>query len=203
MSYMFSYGPFFHAGLKADISLGGKSALMVGIANPTDFSTTISSSKFVLGQFSTASSNDKVKAFVNYQGGKMNGSYINQGDLVVTAAVSDKFSIGYNGTVQHRNPDVGDGNAWWGSALYFNVDPTPTAGFTLRTEYFSDKKDVLGVGFNSGIFATTLSGNFTVGNLKIIPELRLDAASENIFVKGDGTQTKSTGTFILAAAYAF
>ena len=37
MSYGFSYGPFFHTGLKADISLGGKSALMVGVANPTDY----------------------------------------------------------------------------------------------------------------------------------------------------------------------
>src|SRR5664279_3651335 len=40
MSYMFSYGPFYNMGLKADVSLGGKSAFMVGISNPTDNSTT-------------------------------------------------------------------------------------------------------------------------------------------------------------------
>ena len=36
MSYMFTNGPFTHTGLKADISLGGKSALMLGISNPTE-----------------------------------------------------------------------------------------------------------------------------------------------------------------------
>lgn len=68
MSYMFSKGPFFHTGLKADISLGGKSAFMVGLANPTDYSTTTSSSKFAIAQFSTATSDSKVKLYVNYQG---------------------------------------------------------------------------------------------------------------------------------------
>ncbi len=38
MSYMFTNGPFSHTGLKADISLGGKTALMLGISNPTDYS---------------------------------------------------------------------------------------------------------------------------------------------------------------------
>src|SRR5882762_7766889 len=47
MSYMFSWGPFFHTGLKADISLTKKTALMVGVANPTDYSTTTYSSKFI------------------------------------------------------------------------------------------------------------------------------------------------------------
>ena len=40
MDYMFSYGPFSHTGLKADIGLGGKSALMIGVANPSDNVTT-------------------------------------------------------------------------------------------------------------------------------------------------------------------
>lgn len=69
----------FHTGLKADISLGGKSALMVGVANPTDYSTTTSSSKFAIAQFSTATSNSKVKLYLNYQGGKIEpGVSLNQ-----------------------------------------------------------------------------------------------------------------------------
>ena len=99
---MFSYGPFFHTGLKADVSLGGKSALMVGVANPTDYSTTTSSiGQFALAQFSTATGDSKVKLYVNYQGGNVSdGVSLHQGDVVITGAVSDKFSIGYNGTVQ-------------------------------------------------------------------------------------------------------
>ncbi len=48
MSYMFSYGPFSHTGLKADFGLGEKSAFMVGMANTTDVVTTTSSRRFEL-----------------------------------------------------------------------------------------------------------------------------------------------------------
>lgn len=202
MSYMFSKGPFFHTGLKADVSLGGKTAVMVGVANPTDYSTTTSSSKFAIAQFSTATSDSKVKMYLNYQGGKiMPGVSLNQGDIVITGAVSDKFSIGYNGTVQSQKPSGKSGNSWWGSALYFNIDPTSYFGLTLRSEYFSDSKSVAGVG--SKVFENTLSANFKVSNLTIIPELRIDNASQNIFTKSSGDATKSTATALLAAVYSF
>jgi hypothetical protein len=203
MSYMFSYGPFFHTGLKADLSLGGKSALMLGVTNPTDYSTTTSSSKFVIGQFSTGSSDDKLKAYLNYQGGKYTpGVSLKQVDVVVTGAVTDKFSIGYNGTVQSRKPAGQSANSWWGSALYFNVDPTEALGLTLRTEYFHDEKNVAGV--NNNIFETTLSGNIRISRLTIIPELRLDNGSKNTsFVKANGSSTKGTASAILAAVYSF
>ena len=35
-SYMFSYGPFSHTGVKADIGLGSGLSLMLGVFNPTD-----------------------------------------------------------------------------------------------------------------------------------------------------------------------
>ena len=211
MSYMFSYGPFFHTGLKADISLGGKTALMVGIANPTDFTTTTSTSKFVIAQFSTGSSDDKFKAYLNYQGGKYAvESSLNQFDLVLTAALADKFSIGYNGTVQTRKPSGGSSDSWWGSALYLNADPTEHFGLTLRGEYVHDEKGVVPIGNGNNIIETTLTGIFKVGNLSIMPELRLDNASKGVspFRKNTGTgsattATKSTFTALVAAAYSF
>ena len=66
MDYMFSYGPFSHTGIKADIGLGGKSALMLGVANPTDNATT-GFQENMHCQFSTLH-NDKVKAYLNYVG---------------------------------------------------------------------------------------------------------------------------------------
>ena len=205
MDYMFSYGPFFHTGLKADVSLGGKSAFMVGIANPTDNSTTTSSTKFIIAQFSTGTKNDKLKAYLNFQGANWgSGGSVNQFDLVVTGAVTDKFSIGYNGTVSSFKPDEGSSSSWWGSALYLNVDPSSKVGLTLRGEYFDNKKGLLSIGsMPSSIFDLTFSTNFKIGNLTIIPELRLDNSSEEIFEKADGTGTKSTVTGILAATYHF
>ncbi|MBS1563892.1 MAG: porin, partial [Bacteroidetes bacterium] len=202
MSYMFTNGPFFHTGLKADIGLTKKTNLMVGIANPTDYSTTTSSSKFAIAQLSTATSDDKLKAYLNYQGGKYApGSNLNQFDLVATGTVTDKFSLGLNATVQSRKPAGGSSASWWGAAIYANVDPTSKFGLTLREEYFDDKKNVLGYG--TKIFASTLSANFKVDKLTIIPEFRLDSASDPLFAKHDGTGTKSTASVLLAAVYTF
>ncbi len=36
MSYMFSWGPFFHTGIKAEAT-AGKSGFMLGVANQTDY----------------------------------------------------------------------------------------------------------------------------------------------------------------------
>jgi hypothetical protein len=221
MDYMFSFGPFSHTGLKADIGLGGKSALMLGIANTTDNVTTTASPKFIIGQFSTASSDSKFKAYLNFQEGASGGDYkLVQGDVVLTYAATDKFNLGYNGTVVSKNVknnlgEYGDAASWWGSALYLNFDPVSTFGLTLRGEYFNDKPKAGFFGnpppegtmsvlnFGTSIFDITLSPNIKVGNLTIIPELRLDAAKDKIFEKNDGTGTKSTVTALLAATYHF
>ncbi len=178
---------------------------MVGVANPTDFSTTTSSTKFLIAQFSTGTKNDKLKAFLNYQGGSAPSSSatasVTQVDLVLQAVLSSKFGINYDGTIQSRKV-AGTTNSWSSNAIYLNYDPTAKFGLTLRGEYFSDTKNVLGV-INTSIFVPTLSANFKVENLTIIPEIRLDNAKDNLFLKNDGTGTKSTASFILAATYKF
>lgn len=198
MSYGFSYGPFFHTGLKADISLGGKSAFMLGVANPTDYVTAPSSVKVLLAQFSTASKNDRLKAWLNFQG----GTGLTQFNLVVTGAVSDKVNIAYDGSLQSTK----QGTAWssWKShAVYLNYDPATSFGLTLRGDYFDDRKlSPLLPGANK-IFALTLSGNARVDNLTIIPEFRLDNATGAIFTNGKGGSIKSISSFILAAVYRF
>lgn len=197
MSYGFSYGPFFHTGLKADISLGGKSALMVGVANPTDYVSAPNGNKMVLAQFSTGTSNDKVKAYLNFLG----GTGLSQFDLVVTGVLSDQFNIAYDGTVQTSKIGT-QHSSWKAHALYLNYDPTKLFGLTLRGDYFDDRKLSPVLGANK-MFAATLSGNVHIDNLTIIPELRFDSAKNPVFQKGDGTATKSNASFILAAVYRF
>jgi hypothetical protein len=201
MSYMFSYGPFFHTGLKADIAVADHWGVMIGVANPTDYTTALDASKFVIGQVSTT--RDKFSAFLNYVGGAdMSDNMINQVGLTALATVSDKFTIGYDGTVKSVKPKGGDAESWWGSALYFNADPSETFGLTLRGEYFGDKKGVAGFGTN--IFEGTLSLNFKPSEyVTIIPEFRVDAAKDPIFEKKNGSGAKSTGSFILAAVFHF
>ena len=206
MDYMFSYGPFFHTGLKMDVTATKNIAFMVGVANPTDNTTASFAKKNFLGQVHLVSSNSKINAYVNYVGGKdLTDASVNQFDAVLTATVSSKFNVGYNGSVKSVKADgKSDSDSWWGSALYLNFDPSSIFGLTARGEYFGDKKGV--AGFGTDIFDATLSANIRIDNLTIIPEFRLDAAKDPIFFKnsdGLSPSAKSTGTFILAATYHF
>ena len=204
MSYMFSYGPFSHTGLKVDFTLDGGFGIMAGVANPTDYLSASFAKKNFIAQVSKTS--EKVNAYLNYVGGKdLDDNSINQFGLSLTAKVSDKFGLGYDGTVKSVKPSGGSSDSWWGSALYLNFDPSEKVGITARGEYFSDKKDV--IGFNTSIFATTLSFDIKpVPGLLIIPEFRLDAAKDASFYKKDDALTasaKSTASFILAAIVSF
>jgi hypothetical protein len=204
MSYMFSYGPFFHTGLKMDVTPSDNFSFMVGVANPTDFSTASFEKKFFLGQLHGVSNDGSFSGYLNYVGGKtMAKVSSSQFDLVLTDKVSDKFSVGYNGTYRTLKHNTSAKQSFWGSALYLNVDPSPTCGFTLRGEIFDDKKGGTDGYVGTSVFATTLSGNFKVNGLTIIPELRIDSGKNAIFTKNDGKSTKSTGAFILAAVYSF
>lgn len=211
MGYMFSYGPFSHTGLKADINLGNGFGVMAGIANPTDYLGASFAKKNFIAQFSKTG--ETVNAYLNYVSGKdidntVNG---NQVGLTATAKVSDMFSLGYDGTVKFIDPNEGGSGKWWGSALYLNLDPSEKFGITLRGEYFDDKDK----GFVFGTFdevnprgtsvtQATLSFNIKpVSGLAIIPEFRIDSAKDAIFTKNDGSSTKSTSTFLVAAVYSF
>ncbi|MBK7098775.1 MAG: porin [Sphingobacteriales bacterium] len=185
MSYMFSFGPFFHTGLKADIGLGDKSAIMLGVANAADH-TTIDflkngGEKSVLAQFTTASSEEKLKVALNFVG---NGYGTNlsrsQIDAVVTCTVTDKLGIGYNGTTTLFKPEKGNSSNWWGSAIYVNYAVKQGVDFIWRSEYFSDKKYAT-TPVASNIFQNTLSANFKAGFLTLIPELRIDNAQDPVF----------------------
>jgi hypothetical protein len=211
MSYMFTNGPFSHTGLKAEVSKG-KHGVMLGIANATDFRIPPDdyiNKKFLLAQYSFAAS-DNVKFFLNYVSGQNpDTSKTNQFDAVITAKISDKFNIGYNGTINSTKFWDGSKNteslAWWGSALYLNFDPKPWFGLTLRGEYFSDKNN-LKIAVNPdgcNIFATTLSANFKSGGFTFIPEFRLDNSNKETFVDKDGVYKKAAANFLIAAVYSF
>jgi Putative beta-barrel porin-2, OmpL-like. bbp2 len=211
MSYMFTNGPFFHTGVKADIK-AGPVAFMVGLTNYTDQTTSTTTSKNFIAQVSGGSKNEKIKFFVNYSGfagadeGKNPSGLksLSQFDAVVTAVVTKKFNVGYNGTVQNRTQVSGSTTAngsWIGNALYFNYDYSSKIGYTLRSEYISDNKTVY---FGTKhIFANTISLNAKVGDLIFVPELRFENSQSNIYLKNNGSPTKSTASGLIAVMYKF
>ena len=192
MSYGFSYGPFFHTGIRADIALGGKSAMMIGVAEPTDYINAKVEPKIIIAQFSSASSDDKLKAFLNYQGGKDKS----QIDLVLNAAITSEFGFNYDGTVCNLA-----GSNWSSNAIYFNYDLSSKLGFAVRSEYFNDDKGALGL--NAAIFQNTLSANIHFDKFTIIPEIRFDDANNRPFLTKAQAATGTAGSFLIAAVYKF
>jgi hypothetical protein len=213
MSYMFTNGPFSHTGLKGEVSKG-KHGVMLGVSNATDYRIVPDdqiNKKFLIAQYTYAPT-DKIKLYLNYAGGQNpDTSRTNQFDAVVTAKFSNKFNIGFNGTVNSTQLWNGTKNieskSWWGSALYLNYDPQSWFGLTLRGELFSDKNQfkVFGASSEGGnVFSTTLSANFKTGGFIFTPEIRLDNSSKKIlFIDKNNDFIKSAASFLIATVYTF
>jgi hypothetical protein len=192
MSYGFSYGPFFHTGVRADIGLGGKSAIMIGVAEPTDFINAKVEPKMIIAQFSTATSDDKLKAFLNYQGGKDKTQF----DIVLNTVITSEFGFTYDGTVCSLA-----GTNWSSNAVYLNYDLSPKFGLAVRSEYFNDSESALGLG--TSVFQNTLSANLKFNKFTIIPEIRFDDATNAPFLTKAQAATGTAGSFLIAAVYKF
>lgn len=211
MSYMFSYGPFFHTGAKADLTFGAHN-FMVGVFNPTDFKSAgqWGGIKYVGAQYGFAPAEVPFKFYLNYIGGRDTLKTRNdQIDAVITYQVSPKFSLGYNGTYSMYNTKPDDvKTSWFGSALYVNYDPVESFGLTLRGEYVSDKDAKKFYAMypeypeGGNVFAVTLSGQYKIGGFTLIPEVRLDQASKDAFVKKE-TAKNNAASLLLAAIYKF
>ncbi|MCW3462627.1 porin [Chitinophaga nivalis] len=213
MSYLFSYGPFFNTGIKADIVLAPYLSAMVGVFNPTDLkSVTINSHKYIGAQLGFTPAGTPLKLYLNYLEGKDTFNVQNhQVDFVATYQVNKVLGLGYNATYStyakkgEKEPGVKNVK-WWGNVLYVNLDFSDQLGMTLRGEYFDDKDGLkmfstLPEGGN--VLAGTLSFNYKVGNLTIVPEFRMDKASATAFSKADGEPVNLTANVLLGATYHF
>ena len=187
-SYLFSYGPFSHTGLKADFTLSENTSLMLAIMNPTDATEFNPTGSYAFG------------AQLGLSGQYFNFLYDSGAyeiDFTGGFDVSDTFFLGVNAAYFSGD----DAPGFYGAALYPQIATSDSFKIGLRTEYFVEDGDfgAIGTGVaDSSVFATTLTGNYSIGSLTIIPELRLDSASDEAFV-GD----KALSSFALAAVYSF
>lgn len=193
-SYLFSYGPFSHTGLKADFTLSDDFSLMVGVMNDTDLTEFNPTGDYAFGA---------QLGFV--------GQYLNvladpsffEIDYTGGFDVSDSFYLGINAAYLSLEDD---GGGFMGAALYPQYSVTDTFTLGLRGEYFAEDGDFGAIGSgveDTSVLALTLTGSFAIDNLTIKPEIRLDNASDDSFIDNDLMPTKSLGSFVLAAIYSF
>lgn len=191
-SYLFSYGPFSHTGIKADFDLGSDWSAMVAVMNPTDLTEFNPTGDYAVG------------AQLGYSGQFLNFLYSQGGfeiDYTGGFDVTEDFFLGIN-AAYFDNEDLG----FAGVALYPQYSVSETFSLGLRGEYFAETGDfgAIGTGVeDSSVLALTLTGSATIGDLLIKPELRLDSASDDAFVDSDLVPTKSLASFLLAAVYSF
>lgn len=191
-SYMFSYGPFSHSGIKADFDLGGGFSLMGAVLNTTD-ATDFNPTGEIYGGVQLGYTNDAGGVWLN--GLFTEGFW--QADVTTGWDVAESVYLGLNSTIASDN--------FLGVAGYAQVSPTDNLGLGLRGEYFLDQ----GVGVlnpDESVIDLTLSANYSIGGLTIIPEFRVDLYSEEDFVVTDAatdTRASALSSFVLAAVYAF
>lgn len=191
-SYMFSYGPFSHTGLKLDFALSDDISLMLGVFNQTD---------------ETEANYSRYTAFGAQLG--LYGQYINflggdgyaQIDFTGGFDLSDAFFLGINATTASLEGDTG----FSGVALYPQLTVSDDFAIGLRGEFFSET-DGFGALVDDGDadnFSLTLTGSFTSGNFIFKPELRIDSASSEIFAISPTETADSLSSFLVAAIYSF
>ncbi len=206
-SYMFSNGPFYHTGIKADISFGETFGAMIGLFDDTDSKLDLVPGKHLGLQLSYAG--EKAEVYLNYIGGQDQESNdvdpeikSHQIDITATLQASDKLGLGLNATSKTNVIEEADNTTWYGAALYSNY--AFSEGFTLgfRTEYIGDGDGLILGNIDGSVTSFTLSGNIKSGELILIPEFRIDLASEDAFEDGDGF-TKSLPVLLLGMVYSF
>jgi len=191
-SYLFSSGPFSHLGLKADFTLSDDFSLMLAITNPWDTNNTSTTGEYALG------------AQLGFYGQYLN-LYYDSGehgglgfeiDYTGGLDVTDNFFLGINAAYNDN-----DGSGFYGAALYPQLATSDSFSVGLRGEYFGlhgDGDDL------PSVFATTLTGSYTIENLIIKPEIRLDSWSDSMpYIDNDGIVTDNLAAFTLAAIYTF
>lgn len=205
MSYLFSNGPFYHTGLKADLELGANFGVMIGLFDDTDRKFDEVPGKHIGGQFRATLGG--LSAYANVLHGRElvgdegdDDTFGFQADLTATYEFSESFKLGLN--VSDKTSRTGDitSGGFFGSALYAGIGFSESFDLGLRGEYFLPK----GLGDQDAIAAFTLSGNIRLGSLTLIPEVRMDTSSADIFENaGNNAMTNQNTALLLAAVYAF
>lgn len=207
MSYLFSNGPFYHTGLKVDFALAEGLGAMIGVFNDTDSKVDVIGGKHIGAQLSAETGG--LAAYLNFLYGVEAEEVIEeedltevQVDLTATLEVSENFMLGLNASSYSTAVDGNAAGGFFGTALYATATLSETTDLSFRGEYFGSTAAEGDTADQPNVIALTASGNFKIGDLRIIPELRFDTGS-NGFTFGDNVSDENAFAFLLAGVYSF
>lgn len=225
-SYLFSWGPFNHTGLRADFDFGNGFVGKLAVMNPTDIVEFNPVNTYTLGlqlgkttdaggiwfNFLYGDQDGKLDADVDPNGTTSAGTLF-QADITTGWNITDAFYLGANASYQMTgegeqvvgssvNKDGADNSSFAGVALYPKVTLSESFALGLRAEYFMIKNrhlEIIGLD-NDGdgsVMEFTLSGNYKVGSFTFIPEFRVDITSEDTYIKTKDLQAGGPGQTLM------
>lgn len=206
MSYGFSNTNFFNTGVKLDYKLD-KFNFMIGVVNPADFRTSINSGstkKNYIGQFGYNRENTKFIYGVQTFGIASFPGNVVQNDLIVEHKFDDKLTLAVN--ITNTNYWNNLNKSWNSAAVYVKYAVQENLKLNYRGEFFNSDVQLYNKLYKpyraSNIFSNTISANYIVGGFTIIPEIRIDASSKEIFMLNDKA-SKMNAFFVLGTTYKF
>jgi hypothetical protein len=215
--WLFTYGPYYHTGLRAKYAFNDKVALTGFVMNGWDnvFENNVDNNagktfgfqvgltptkKFALTQTYLAGPEAPL-ANVPDISARDNWRHI--ADTVATVYVNDKLTLLGNFVYGSDGDNAGNRGNWTGGAAYFKYAFNNRFAFSPRFEVFNDK-DGLRTGVAQTVKDITLTQEVKlVNNLLTRFEFRRDFSNQRFFTNADGVSKGNQNTFILGISYFF
>ena len=210
-SYMFSYGPFSHAGIKADFALSENTSLMFAIMNDTDYTEAqvVNDLTADMNDYTFGAQLGLYGQYINF----ISGDGYSHIDFTGGIDISESFFLGINATSFSADNNAG---SFSGVALYPQLALSDSFTIGARYEAFSetdggvgaiDPSDDNGVNLfsksNYDNTSFTITGSYTSGNFIFKPEFRVDTASDPVYPDGLLKYSDNIASFVVAAIYSF
>ena len=211
--WLFTYGPYYHAGVRAKYAIGDKATVSGFLVNGWDniFENNVKngktvgvsvgltpSKKFALTQ--TFMSGPEAP-FANVPAVSARDNWRNIADTVATVYVTDKFTLLGNAVFGADGDNLGKRGKWAGFAGYFKYAFTDKAAFSPRFEILNDR-DGLRTGTAQTVKDITLTQEFKLANNFITRfEYRRDFSDKKFFTNAAGATRNNQNTFIIGMSY--
>jgi hypothetical protein len=203
-SFLFTYGPYYHTGMRAKYAINGKVSVSGFLLNGWDNFTDNNQGK-TYGVSVGLTPTSRLAITQTYLGGPeqtdSSKEWRHIADTVVSYAATDKLSFLGNFAYGADEFVGGPRGHWSGLALAFKYAFNPRFAFSPRFEVFDDHD-----GFRTGTAQTLKGLTLTqevklAGNLISRFEYRRDWSDSDFFSKSVGRQVRGQNTLLVGFSY--
>jgi opacity protein-like surface antigen len=213
--WLFTYGPYYHMGLRAKYAFNDKVAVSGFLVNGWDnvFENNVKTGKSVGVQLGLTPTKrfaltqtfmaGPEAPLANVPAVSLRDNWRQVSDTVATVYVTDKFTLLGNLVYGRDGDNTGARGDWTGFAGYFRYAFTDKLAFSPRFEVLRDA-DGLRTGTAQTVKDITLTQEIKLANNFLTRfEYRRDFSNQNFFTNSAGVAKDNQNTFIIGLSYFF